>query len=68
MEKQTAHLDGWEIEKIPGRTGFWLLGTVKNHPLVDDGKYVHTSTLQEINFVSMKAVTKNTVYTLGDPK
>lgn len=58
-DRQTAELYDWY---------YWnglLYGTVKGHPLIDDGAFVHTSLVLSIDFENKTARTKNTDYTLS---
>lgn len=64
MKKQTATLRGWAIARVPDGDGYWLLGVVTGHPHIHDDTVVHTSTLLKIDFETMKAETRNTIYSL----
>lgn len=60
-------LENWEIEEYsPGKR--WILGNVFGNPEHRDGKYIHTSTLVELDFPAKTAKTLNSTYQLGTPR
>lgn len=60
-EKQRARLVRWRQE------GDTLLGIVFDHPKLEDGTYVRTTPLVNIDLENHTAETQNTLYTLGAP-
>ena len=68
--KNTAILKNWRILPEVGATGdfYRLYGTIYNDSAerFADGRRVQTSLLLKIDFDTMTAETKNTIYTLGD--
>lgn len=68
---QSAHLEDWYHLQYPasmvapGKKGGRLIGIVRDHPRLADGTNVHTSEVEEINEEQGWALTRNTVYTLG---
>jgi hypothetical protein len=74
MSKQNAHLDNWSVMGFstspyaaPEQASLGLVGTVKGHPLLADDTVVHTSEVKMISYKKKLAVTRNTIYTLGEP-
>jgi hypothetical protein len=66
-EAKEMRLENWEVEEYsPGKR--WIVGQVFGHPQYYDGKFVHTSTLVELDFPSKTAKTLNSTYRLGTPR
>lgn len=77
---QNAHLEQWSVvmPELPDDKykhpelremlrGKCLQGVVSGHPRIPDGSEITTSSLKEIDVKDKKAVTRNTIYTLGEP-
>lgn len=60
-EKQGARLENWYQEFFPF---LYLNGNVYDHPLFEDGTFIHTSRVKYINTKLGIAETMNTVYIL----
>jgi hypothetical protein len=43
-----------------------LSGIVSGHSTIEDGKFITSSSLVEFDYLNSKALTKNTVYDLGE--
>lgn len=67
-----ANIENWSIKtsddnlfRAPELKNKRLCGNVYNHPNFEDGKPVHSSSIQDIDLVKGRVVTRNTVYQLG---
>jgi len=70
---QHAHLEDWSLSTVvgayqaPEQGSPVLLGTVSGHPRLADGTEIQTSRISTFDMEAKKAITMNTVYTLGQP-
>lgn len=62
-EKPEYEINNWYLHQRS--EDYWLEGNITEHPRVDVDRHAHTSKLIKINFQTMKAETKNSVYKLG---
>ena len=59
-------LENWSVVEM-GDTKH-LSGQVFDHPHLEDGEKVFTSRVQSLDLKLMKAITRHSDYTLGDPE
>ncbi|GEM_PF-2218709 len=75
MENKVVTIENWSIQEsgnnpfmAPELRSKILCGNVYNHPRIEDGKYVHTSSIQssvDLDLIKGIVKTRNTTYQLG---
>ena len=71
-DREDMILENWSCQSIddisntkPEDIKMVFCGNVYNHKSIDDGTYVHTSTVKEINLKEGFIITRNSKYKLG---
>lgn len=74
-EDKVVNIENWSIQEkdnnpfmAPELRSKMLCGNVYNHPRIEDGKYVHTSSIQnsaDLDLTNGTVKTMNTTYQLG---
>lgn len=69
---QIANIENWSIQQsndnpfqAPELKKMRLCGDVYSHPNFEDGSYIATSSVQEIDLIKGEVITRNTIYQLG---
>lgn len=60
-------IENWYIERV-AQGGYWICGNIYGNPKFEDGKFLHSSLLKSVDFVTNTCVTMNSTYVLGEAK
>lgn len=58
-------IENWSIGNSQSVIGQYLIGKVYGHEKIEDGRFVRTSYIKDIDIENSKIETRNTVYELG---
>ena len=75
-EKPRVYLDQWAMQiggsitpyAAPETYRYVLMGTVRDHPEIEDGEFVTTSHIEDLDLEAGTCETKNTLYILETPR